>query len=79
MINGSCWLGYGLAVSDPFIWVPNGIGAMTGTLQLVLIGILPRRAHDKQSPAPSEADTTSSQRQLVPEGRDGVKAGSDEP
>lgn len=66
IINGCMWLGYGLAVSDPFIWVPNGIGAITGTVLCSLIFIF-RKNRRKESPAPSEADTTSSRRQLRPE------------
>lgn len=36
-INGCLWLGYGLAVSDPFIYVPNAIGACTGGLLCFLL------------------------------------------
>ena len=36
-VNGSLWLGYGIAVSDPFIYVPNGIGACTGALLCFLL------------------------------------------
>jgi len=64
VINGSLWLGYGLAVSDPFIWVPNGIGACAGGFQVFLL-ILFRKKH-RHSPPPSETDTvTSSQRELT--------------
>lgn len=38
-INGCLWLGYGLAVSDPFIYVPNAIGACTGGLLCFLLFI----------------------------------------
>ena len=65
IVNGGLWLGYGLAVSDPFIWVPNAIGTITGTILCALIFVFRTgsRRH-KESPAPSEAETTSSQRQL---------------
>ena len=38
-INGCLWLGYGVAVSDPFIYVPNAIGACTGGLLCFLLFI----------------------------------------
>lgn len=38
-INGCLWLGYGLAVTDPFIYVPNAIGACTGGLLCFLLFI----------------------------------------
>jgi len=38
-INGCLWLGYGIAVSDPFIYVPNAIGACTGGLLCFLLFI----------------------------------------
>ncbi|XP_024997052.1 bidirectional sugar transporter SWEET4-like [Cynara cardunculus var. scolymus] len=34
--NGLCWFLYALVPFDPFIAVPNGIGALLGILQLVL-------------------------------------------
>lgn len=65
VINGTLWLGYGLAVNDPFIWVPNGIGACAGGLQVSLLIIF--RKKKRQSPPPSEAETgtLSSQHELT--------------
>jgi solute carrier family 50 protein (sugar transporter) len=66
LINGGAWVGYGLAVSDAFIWVPNAVGVVTGSSLLALIVIFPRKpAARHASPAPSDAETSSSQRQLV--------------
>jgi len=36
-LNGALWLGYGLAVSDLFIWIPNAIGTCTGAVLLLLL------------------------------------------
>jgi Sugar efflux transporter for intercellular exchange len=41
VVNGLLWVFYGLAIGDAFIWVPNGIGAVLGAVQLVLIRIYP--------------------------------------
>lgn len=41
--NGTLWLVYGLVRGDPFIWVPNGVGALLGVLQTALCLIFPRR------------------------------------
>jgi solute carrier family 50 protein (sugar transporter) len=40
--NGVFWGAYGLAVLDPFIYVPNGLGAALGVVQIVLILTFPR-------------------------------------
>lgn len=45
LINGTLWVVYGLAVSDPFIAVPNGFGAALGVVQVVLCVLFPRHAH----------------------------------
>jgi solute carrier family 50 protein (sugar transporter) len=43
-LNGSFWTAYGLAVLDPFIYVPNALGAVLGVVQIVLILVFPRNA-----------------------------------
>ena len=45
-LNGSLWLGYGLAVSDLFIWVPNAIGTCTGALLIFLLFTYRERRRD---------------------------------
>lgn len=35
LVNGSLWTAYGIAVTDYFIWVPNGIGAVLAAFTLV--------------------------------------------
>lgn len=61
LVNGSLWFGYGLAVTDPFIWVPNGIGAITGTSLCCLIFIFRKggRFSIMSTPTPSETDAIS--------------------
>jgi hypothetical protein len=36
IVNGSLWMTYGLVLSDPFVWVPNAIGAVLGVIQTSL-------------------------------------------
>jgi len=43
-LNGTFWMAYGLAVLDPIVYVPNGLGAFLGVTQIVLIVVYPRRA-----------------------------------
>jgi solute carrier family 50 protein (sugar transporter) len=57
-LNGSFWTAYGIAVSDPFIYVPNGIGALFGLLQFILCLTFPRRPtvmddHDEEGGQPA--------------------------
>jgi solute carrier family 50 protein (sugar transporter) len=40
--NGVFWGAYGLAVLDPFVYVPNGLGTALGVVQIVLVLTLPR-------------------------------------
>lgn len=35
-INGTLWVIYGLAVANPFVWAPNGMGAIFGAIQIAL-------------------------------------------
>jgi solute carrier family 50 protein (sugar transporter) len=44
VINGSLWLVYGLAISDYFIAVPNGVGAGLGVVYCALILTFPRKS-----------------------------------
>jgi uncharacterized protein with PQ loop repeat len=43
VVNGLLWLVYGLVRSDAFIWLPNGVGACLGAVQVFLCCIFPRR------------------------------------
>jgi solute carrier family 50 (sugar transporter) len=43
-LNGVFWAAYGYAVSDPFISVPNSLGAGLGLVQVLLYVLYPRRA-----------------------------------
>lgn len=46
-VNGTLWLIYGLVISDPFIWVPHGSGAVLGALQTALRLIFPQRESER--------------------------------
>lgn len=41
-LNGIFWTAYGIAVLDPFVYAPNGLGAVLGAIQIFLIVIYPR-------------------------------------
>jgi solute carrier family 50 protein (sugar transporter) len=41
-LSASFWTAYGLAVEDPFIYVPNGLGALLGVVQIILCVLFPR-------------------------------------
>jgi solute carrier family 50 protein (sugar transporter) len=43
-VNGVLWLIYGLAISDLFIAVPNGVGAVFSLVLLALILIYPNKS-----------------------------------
>lgn len=58
-INGCLWLGYGLAVSDPFIYVPNAIGACTGGLLCFLLFIYRDKKKKKEKCDAGGSDATS--------------------
>ena len=45
-VNGLLWLGYGLAVSDLFIWIPNAVGTCTGALLIFLLFIYRERRRE---------------------------------
>ncbi len=42
-LNGTFWAVYGLAVTDPFIYVTNGLGAVLGVIQIVMCLLFPRK------------------------------------
>ena len=45
-LNSCFWTAYGLAIGDAFIFVPNGIGAVLGFVQIALVVLFPRKAFD---------------------------------
>lgn len=42
------WCAYGVAIMDPFIGVPNGLGALLGAVQIVLYVLFPRKSETKE-------------------------------
>jgi solute carrier family 50 protein (sugar transporter) len=46
--NGAFWGAYGLAVLDPFVYVPNGLGAALGVVQIFLVLTFPRIPLEQQ-------------------------------
>ena len=51
-LNGTFWTAYGIAVLDPFIYAPNGLGALLGSIQVVLIALYPRKPNQLVAGAP---------------------------
>uniref|UniRef100_A0A7S3L1Q6 Sugar transporter SWEET1 n=1 Tax=Amphora coffeiformis TaxID=265554 RepID=A0A7S3L1Q6_9STRA len=56
--NGVFWTVYGLAVLDPYVAVPNGLGALLGFVQMILWVVFPR-AKDKTEQHASVEDATA--------------------
>ncbi|XP_074278987.1 bidirectional sugar transporter SWEET5-like [Silene latifolia] len=38
-LNGACWTAYALIIFDPWMVIPNGLGALSGVIQLTLYAI----------------------------------------
>jgi solute carrier family 50 protein (sugar transporter) len=49
LLNGALWSAYGLVRNDPFIYVPNMLGAVVAIVQLVFKGIFPSINEDGES------------------------------
>jgi solute carrier family 50 (sugar transporter) len=50
-LNAVFWTAYGIAVVDPFLFVPNGMGAFFGACQIVLMVLFPRKpVEDMEDP-----------------------------
>jgi solute carrier family 50 protein (sugar transporter) len=56
VLNALFWLGYGIAVGDPFIFVPNGIGCALGGAQVLLLVIFPRKPDTSSGSAENGRD-----------------------
>lgn len=57
-LNGCFWTAYGIAVKDYWIYVPNGIGAILGGVQIILCVIFPR-ARNKRDDKNEESDEST--------------------
>ncbi len=42
-LNAALWTTYGVAVLDPYIWLPNGIGLALSVVQVALRLVFPAR------------------------------------
>jgi solute carrier family 50 protein (sugar transporter) len=58
-MNGAFWTAYGIAVLDAFIYVPNGIGALLGVVQIVLIVLFPRKHHTEELQNDNQHDSVN--------------------
>lgn len=57
-LNATFWTAYGVtaAINDPFIYVPNGVGAVLGLVQIFLLLLFPRRQRrEEQEETPTTA------------------------
>ncbi|KAL3529585.1 hypothetical protein ACH5RR_008907 [Cinchona calisaya] len=52
--NGSCWFTYGFLKFDPFVVIPNGLGAVSGLIQLILYATYYRTTNWDEDEKPSE-------------------------
>jgi len=52
--NGAFWAAFGFAVMDYFIFIPNGVGAILGVVQMLLCFVFPR---SKQESSANEDNT----------------------
>ena len=59
--NGCFWTAYGFAVQDPFIYVPNGLGALLGFAQVILVVLFPRKPQDDIENGTTELTTQHDQ------------------
>ncbi|GAB2269862.1 hypothetical protein Dimus_004781 [Dionaea muscipula] len=59
LANGIVWLIYGLIKFDPWIAVPNGLGAFFGVLQLILYGVYYKSTNWEED-APNEVEIPAS-------------------
>lgn len=50
LVNTLLWIGYGFAVLDPFIYVPNGIGGLFAVVLCALCLIYPKREAEQTLP-----------------------------
>lgn len=50
ILNGALWVAYGLAIHNPFIWVPNGVGAILGVVQVILWLVFPGKHNELEEP-----------------------------
>ena len=49
--NGVFWAAYGIAVLDPYVALPNGLGALLGVVQMILWVIFPRGGDNANAPS----------------------------
>ena len=69
--NGCFWAAYGFAVQDYFIYVPNGLGALVGLVQIVLFLVFRSSSSSSSSSSTKESSvsadaTTAAECALVP-------------
>ena len=57
--NGCFWGAYGIARSDPFIYVPNFLGVVLGVIQILLTAVFPNRNGREQSETIVEKKTSN--------------------
>ena len=55
--NCCFWSAYGVALLDPIIYVPNGLGASLGFAQVVLVMLFPRNTQDEIENGTTEPST----------------------
>ncbi|XP_058179414.1 bidirectional sugar transporter SWEET5 [Rhododendron vialii] len=59
-LNGSIWLVYALLKFDPYITIPNGLGALSGAVQLILYATYYKSTRWDDGPSPASEVQLSS-------------------
>lgn len=54
-LNAIFWTAYAIAVNDPFIYVPNGLGVILGTIQFFLWMVFPKTTEESNQLPTTEA------------------------
>ena len=60
ILNSCFWTIYGIAILDAFIYVPNGLGAILGFLQVGMVLLFPRKRTSRSPPRTEENALNSS-------------------
>ncbi|PON43790.1 SWEET sugar transporter [Trema orientale] len=65
-LNGSCWTAYALIKLDIYVLVSNGLGALSGALQLILYGCYygttPKKGDNNVATKPNEVQLSATSR-----------------
>ena len=67
-LNAAFWSSYALAVGDPYILVPNAIGAALSAVQMGLCALFPAAAAEGADGAEAEAEAEADEKVMAAAG-----------